>query len=424
MQSLGLLKQSATYPAPRIWLQAFACRELHNETYLQSYWAMYIDEESLKLCMHTLMLLDSHVLSPCNLRPQISAVEYEWELPFSSTLWEAETAALWLDTLSEDPRIRAQAESDEDFCLESPSIMPLTLVAQSLMTDAPNTLLLSALESSPISIIFVLTSIDALVRDLTRSLYQLPPNLADPSAFHILSQNQNRQIAAALRHISRLVEEQPENITCGSSQPLWTAVGRMCVAIKVALCRPDDLLIAGVVDSSITAGLATATHLALGRSIGSRRSLQALLQYSSGDDAMLLLLEETLAALDSILASDQQAAMREPPWITVMSYRILLAMWRSMRWGAAEMRTRAQSGTQSRFDTPTVIFNSVIGVVSDRIGVGGLQDGAPSPASVAGETCFSQAILRFWAARSVWAIGSSMVHILEEIISAGMVTEV
>lgn len=423
MQRLGLLKQSTVYPVPRPWLQALARPDSYNETDLQSCWNTYIEEESLKLCIHTIMLLDFHVLYPCNLRPQTSAMEFEWGLPFSSTLWEAETAATWSNMLFEDARMRALAESDDAFCLENPTTMSLTIIAQSLMTDAPSTHLLSALESSPISVIFLLTTIDALVRDLTRSLYQLPPNLADPSAFHILSQTQNRQIVAALKHISRLVEEQPEGARCGPAQPLWTAVERMCVAIKVGLCRPDDLLIAGVVDNSITAGLATATHLALGRSTGSRRSLQSLLQYSSGDDAMLLLLEETVGALDSILASGQQAAMREPPWITVLNYRILLAMWRSMRWGAAEMRIRAHSGTQSRFDTPTIIFNSVIGVVSDRIDMGSVREEAPSPASVTGEMCFSQAILEFWTSRSVWAMGTSMAHTLDEIISANSQVE-
>ncbi|KAI5460701.1 hypothetical protein BGZ63DRAFT_249922 [Mariannaea sp. PMI_226] len=422
VHDLGLLKQTATYPHPRPWLQALTYEEASHEsleaTDLQSYWAMYMEEESMKLCVHTLMFLDFHILSPCNLRSQTSAVDFDWELPFSSALWDTSTPAEWLQLLLDDPRIRAHVEPDEILCLPCPSTKSLTLAAQSLMTDTPSIHLLSALEGSPITIIFLLTSIDALVRDMTRSLYQLPPTLADPSAFHILSQNQNRQIAAVLKHLSGLIREQPEDTTSyGSERPLWAAVERMCVAIKIALYRPDDLLIKGVVDSSVTDGLATATHLALGRYTGSRRSLQSLIQHSSGDDAMLPLLEETITILDSVLTNSRQDAMREPPWITVTSYRILLAIWHSMRWAAAEMRRRAELGTHARFDTPTVIFNSVIGVVSDRTGIGAYHDGVPVPGD---ETCFSQAILRFWIDRSVWAMGSSMVPILEEIISAGI----
>lgn len=372
----------------------------------------------MKLCMHTLMLFDFHALYPCNIRPLTSAVDFDWELPFSSSMWTAASAEAWLQAIIDDTRVLALLEPEDNIYLACPTTKSLTLAMQSLMSDNPSLYLLSALESSPITVVFLLTSVDALVRDMTRCLYQLPPNLADPSAFHILSQSQNRQVAAVLRHISRLVEEQPEIVQCGSERVLWTAIGRMCLAIKVALYKPDDLLIGGIVDTNVTAGLATATHLTLGHYTGSRRSLQSLIQHNSGDDAVLLFLEEAVSALDSIFANSWKDSISEAPWVTVTTYRVLLAIWRSTRWAATEMRARAESGTQARFDTPAVIFNSVLGVVSDRIGLRCPQESVPSPSSLTGETCFSQGILQFWKERKVWAMGASMVPILEEIISA------
>ncbi|KAK2599058.1 hypothetical protein QQS21_005464 [Conoideocrella luteorostrata] len=421
VQDHRLLAQSVVFPGQSTWMHALAANTTYaDEEELRYAWHSYVDEESTKLCMYTLQLLDFHTFYPCNLRCLTSAMDFDWALPHSAGLWEAENAGSWIEVLREDVRVQAMLDPDDHLCLPCPSTKSLSLAIQSLMSDAPSLHLLSALESSPITIIFLLTMLDALIRDLTRSLYQLPPALADPSPYHILSQNQNRQMAAALQQVTRLAEEQPESSRRGVDGPVWTAIERLSLAIRLGLYKPDDLLIGGVIDSSVTAGLAAATHLTLGRSTGTRRSLRMLYQHNSGEDAVLLFLEEIVASLESMLATSKTEAMREAPWVTVASYRILLAIWRSLRWASSEMRRRAESNTQSHFDTSTLIFNTIIDTVSHRLEIRQDANGVPSPASVPGETCFSGAIHKFWTDRNTWTVGSSMVPILEEICSTGM----
>lgn len=387
---------------------------------------LYIDEESTKLSMYTLLFLDFHISAPCNARTLTSSLDLDWELPFSIALWEAGTAESWSECLNQEPRVQAFFGADaEPPC---PNTRSLALATQSLMSGSPSPQLMVALAMSPMSTLFVLTNIDAFVRDFTRCYYQLPPALSDPSAFHIFTQNQNRQVIAALRHISRVVPDR--NADEGGShlyRPIWRAIECIGLAVKIALYKPDDLLIGGIVDSSVVAGLATATHLTLGRYAGTRRSLEALLQHNTGDDAVIMILDEAMALLSSILFSDPQDALREPPWATMASYRIVLAIWRSLRWAASEMRGRSANGSQGqvrrRFEAPTVIFHAIMDVAVEETAVPGQDAGqegldavmAASPEL--GEACYAKAVLGFWRKRGVWPIGTSMATVLEEIVS-------
>ncbi|KAF7559172.1 hypothetical protein G7046_g4973 [Stylonectria norvegica] len=280
------------------------------------------------------------------------------------------------------------------------------------MTDAPSPHLLSRLNKSPISTLFVLTNIDQFVRDFTRCYYQLPPGLADPSAFHIFTQSQNRQINAALQHITHIIAGR-DPAPDGSDRPIWSAIERMNLSIKISLCKPDDLLVGGIVDSSVVAGLATATHLTLGLYAGSRRSLQSLLQHNFGDDAVLMILDEAMDGLASICRSDRQDALREAPWTTVSTYRILLAIWRSLRWAASQVRGRSGSTMQEpyRRGAAGVIYSSIMEVV--------LQQERHDESPDMSETYFTRAVLHFWKERSVWALGASMTTVLEDIITSG-----
>lgn len=396
---------------------------------------LYVNEESMKLSMYTLLFLDFHISSPCNVRMMTSPLDLDWELPFSIALWEADTAVTWCERLSQEPRIYASLRPDEAVDLPCPYTRSLTLATQSLMSDSPSPHLMRALAASPIATLFLLTNIDTFVRDFTRCYYQLPPNLADPSPFHIFTQSQNRQVNAALGHISRTVAERdPAGDGSYPYRPIWRAIECMALAIKISLYKPDDLLIGGIVDSSVVAGLATATHLTLGRYAGTRRSLESLLQHHSGDDALLMILDEAMCVLSSILCSDSQDALREPPWATMASYRIVLSIWRSLRWSAAEMRGRAVSQVQirRRFEASTVIFHAIMEVVMEQqpeqvlggdAGQNSESEGldalfAASPE--AGEACFTKTVRRFWEKRSVWPIGTSMATVLEEIIADDM----
>ncbi|KAK7701517.1 hypothetical protein SLS64_010262 [Diaporthe eres] len=392
-------------------------------------WMLYVEEESTKLSMYTLLFLDFHMSAPCNARLLTSSLDLDWELPFSIALWEADTAAGWSESLGQEPRVQALLGTHETAEPPCPNTRSLALATQSLMSGSPSPQLMVALAVSPMATLFVLTNIDAFVRDFTRCYYQMPPALSDPSAFHIFTQSQNRQVIAALRHIARVVPSQDLGEGSGSHRyrPIWRAIECIGLAVKIALYKPDDLLIGGIVDSSVVAGLATATHLTLGRYAGTRRSLEALLQHNTGDDAVIMILDEAMALLSSILSSNQQDALREPPWATMASYRIVLAIWRSLRWAASEMRARSADGPQGqirrRFEAPTVIFHAIMDVAMEETALPGQNAGpegldaimAASPEL--GEACYAKAVMGFWRKRSVWPIGSSMATVIEEIVS-------
>lgn len=386
----------------------------------------YIDEESTKLSMYTLLFLDFHISAPCNARLLTSSLDLDWELPFSIALWEADTAEAWSERLNQEPRIQALLRPDaEPPC---PNTRSLALATQSLMSGSPSPQLMVAMATSPMATLFVLTNIDAFVRDFTRCYYQMPPALSDPSAFHIFTQSQNRQVIAALRHISRVVPDHSGGEGGSHNyRPIWRAIECMGLAIKIALYKPDDLLIGGIVDSSVVAGLATATHLTLGRYAGTRRSLEALLQHNTGDDAVIMILDEAMALLSSILSSDQQDALREQPWATMASYRVVLAIWRSLRWAASEVRARSAAENpgqvRRRFEAHSVIFHAIMDVAmeeailpSQNPGQEGL-DALMAASPELGEACYAKAVLGFWKKRSVWPIGNSMATVLEEIVS-------
>lgn len=396
----------------------------------------------MKLCMYTLLFLDFHISAPCNVQTLTSSLDLDWELPYAIALWEADTPEAWFDRLRQEPRIQSFRG-----VLEGPAVPPypatrsLALATQSMMSGNPSPDLMTALAASPMASLFVLTNIDALVRDFTRCYYQMPPALADPSAFHIFTQSQNRQILAALRHMLRVVVSW-DTSGDGAKQtgpspyrPIWQAIECMCLAIKIALYKPDDLLIGGIVDSSVVAGLATATHLTLGRYAGTRRSLESLLQHNSGDDAVVMILDEAMDRLSSLLSRDPQAALCEPPWATIAGYRIVMAIWRSLRWSAAEIRhrlARSQGEVREykRFETCHVVFRAIMDIVMEQTALPGhgggnqdeemsvqVRDALLTASPELAEACFTKAVLKFWRKRSVWPIGTSMATVLEEIIS-------
>lgn len=353
--------------------------------------------------MHTLLFLDYHISYPCNNRCMTSALDLDWELPFSDCLWDSEDATVWLDRLRREPRVLATLEPDESLDLPCPSMKCSTLAMQSLMSDSPSPFLLAALAASPVSVMFLLSSIDSLSRDLTRSYYQLPPNLSDPSTFHIFTQNQNRLFHAALQNISRILMEGDDS--AGASNPsLWTTLQHLVLAVKISLYKPDDLLIGGIVDSSVVAGLATAMYLTLGRYTGSRRSLVSMMSHNSGDDLILSVLESCVDTLQSLCRTSQTDALREAPWATVALNRIFLTLWRSLRWAAAEVRGRHPGSSDQGpkiFDTPVVIYNAIMQAITEG---DGQDDGFDASRVLAtapegSEARFTRAMLQFWKRR-------------------------
>ncbi|KAH8663334.1 hypothetical protein BGZ61DRAFT_143294 [Ilyonectria robusta] len=421
-QDLGLLKQTVATSVSRVWIKAGAeASQSGDAQALHASWMMYVNEESMKLSMYTLLFLDFHILAPCNVRPLISPIELDWELPLPRSLWESDTAMLWLGSLKGEFQFASLLELDESLGFPCPASRSLTLATQSIMSEVASPSLLAALSASPIATLFVLTSIDSFIRDLTRCYYQFPPGLADPSAFHIFTQSQNKQISAALRHVLGVISKR--DMSCDESdRPIWTSIERMALSVKIALYKPDDLLIGGIVDSSIVAGLATATHLTLGLYAGARRGQQCMSRPISGDDAILVILDEAMEALSLIRTSDRQAALHEAPWSMVASYRILLAIWRSLRWAAGEVRRRqlSQTSVHRRFEASVVIFNSIMEVLWPQQDqeIGNAKGGLICLPDE-GEMYFTKSVLWFWKERNVWAVGPCMVTVLDEAISVG-----
>uniref|UniRef100_A0A8H7KF37 C2H2-type domain-containing protein n=1 Tax=Bionectria ochroleuca TaxID=29856 RepID=A0A8H7KF37_BIOOC len=416
-QELGLLTQTLVLVSPRSWIQPYDDSPNNHAPSLHENWMSYVEEEAMKLAIYSLLFLDFHIFYPCNIRSITSSMDMDWELPFSSMLWEAENEVVWMRSLNDDSRVKRLRESATDFSLICPTTKSLTLAMQSLMSDSPRPALLTALAASPFTTLFVLTSIDALVRDFTRSYYQLPPNLADPSAYHILTQTQTRQVVAALKHILRLSTDQDIHWDA-KNQPLWTTIQRMVLDVRISLCKPDDLLIGGIVDSNIFAGLATATHLALGQYSGSRRSLQSLLDNITGDDVILVMLDDISDVLHQVLGENRQDAFSEAPWTSVATYRVILTVWRSLRWAAGQVRDKNGGeepvpSLERRFTVPNVVLNAIMeAVLSEQERM--VQRTAYVMAPSMSEVRFKEAVLQFWKERSVWAIGPFMENLVAD----------
>ncbi|KAK6209482.1 zinc finger protein ADR1 [Colletotrichum tabaci] len=425
-RDLGLLRQT-------IFTSTSRFRDNEEQT-LHDHWMSYVESESMKLSMYTLLFLDFHIFSPCNIRPLTTPTELDWELPLAASLWEADTSLTWAQRLGEEPRTVGLTRSHETPGMLCPTTKSLNLAMQSLMTDTPSPHLLAALRASPMATLFVLTSLDSLVRDFTRCYYQLPPALADPNAFHILTQSQNRQVSAALRYLSESITAQISTAD-SSNWHILNFAERIALSVKLSLCKPDDLLIGGIVENSVVAGLTTATHLTMGLQIGARRSLQNLLRYNSGDDGMLVLLDDLMDVLSSVTSTRRQDPSREAPWATVATYKILLAIWRLLRWAAGETRRKAGSSSRAtvrvRFEASTIIFNSILEILQQQEEGGQQLDGgqarrvsvresaALGMAPEASEARFVETVLQFWKDRPVWPMGSFMTTVLEEVISAG-----
>ncbi|KAK1691417.1 hypothetical protein BDP55DRAFT_724004 [Colletotrichum godetiae] len=418
-RDLGLLRQNVFQSTSRF-------RDSEEQT-LHDHWMSYVESESMKLSMYTLLFLDFHIFSPCNIRPLTTPTELDWELPLASSLWEADTSLAWAQRLGDEPRTVGLTRSHDTPGMTCPTTKSLNLAMQSLMTDTPSPQLLAALRASPMATLFVLTSLDSLVRDFTRCYYQLPPALADPNAYHILTQSQNRQVSAALRYISEIITTQVAAAN-SSNWHILNFAERIALSVKLALCKPDDLLIGGIVENSVVAGLTTATHLTMGLQVGARRSLQNLLRYNSGDDGMLVFLDDLMDVLSSVTNIERQDPLREAPWATVATYKILLAIWRLLRWATGEMRRKAgtQPTVRIRFEASTIVFNSILEVLQLQEDISGQtrrlsvrESTALGMASEASEVRFMETVLQFWKQRPVWAMGSFMTTVLEEVISAG-----
>lgn len=292
------------------------------------------------MCIYALTFCDLQVAASCNGRATIYTTELNWELPPSANLWEALSAEEWFEQLQEESdlgltpfiaptRFAGSGQTAEDR-------LTLSRSAQSLMTGKPSARLLKKLSRSPFATICVICHLEALIRDFTHCLYQMPPNLPDPSAFHVLSQAQNRHINAAIQIILRLNFDP----AVYGSQELSRLVQLSCLAARVSLCEPDDLLVAGIVDTTIPAGLATSMHLIMGDHVATRRAVVNRPRQFE-ENLSLTVWEDFMRGLAVIVDGSVDKSFQEAPWVTVLSFRIMLIMWRTLRRAVRELMDQA-----------------------------------------------------------------------------------
>jgi hypothetical protein len=388
-------------------------------------WQAYVGEESLKLCIYTLLLLDHHVFSCANIRPLISTVECLWELPQAESLWEAETFELWYERRHQ--QISSTVSASPDTTINSFKGF-LSTATQSLLSETPDTSLIAILAASPFAMICVLSNLDALIKDFTRCYYQLPPSPADPSAFHILTQSQTRQIGSALNVLSVVVMGKMSTVMLDSERSVWHACQVLTWSLKLSLCRPDDLLVGGIVENRVFASLVTATHLTVDSYVTFKRTTHATKQRNDEGDGMIAVIDDLTNALSAIAGLDPRLASRESPWITAVSYRLLLTVWRTLHVATADIYEKLSKCngtlTSRSFGSSILILNSILETVAES---SKQQTQQHSPRRLwsfdadtlnetlaAGETDLVNLIVQICKSRSVWAIGPSLVNAIQD----------
>lgn len=362
----------------------------------------------------------------------MSPVELGWELPFPISLWEAKNPHIWLLRFNEN--FGLSTFSIANSLLNVPrglGTASLTLATQQLMTETPDSELLAAIEASPFAAFCVLTNISALIRDFTRCYYQMPPSPSDPNPFHILTQAQNKQVHAAIEAIAKIVKKQA--YTSDSPQfLLWRTNELFISSIKISLCRPDQLLVAGIVDNSLIAGMAASTHLTQGNLVAIRRSAPLVSHHVGGDEGIVALLKDLSVALSSISGEDQDKVAREAPWVTVASYNILLCVWGALRRASSDIRHHLDTFNELPITSESciLIFNTLMESVllhSSSENEGATRDPrlwtVDREAFVSlldeGESLFVYLLKTFCQRRSLWGIGPSMLAVLGEIPGPG-----
>ncbi|KAJ5925753.1 hypothetical protein N7454_007263 [Penicillium verhagenii] len=363
----------------------------------------------------------------------MSPMELGWELPFPINLWEAQNPQVWILRFNENFGLLEFSIGNS--LLHGPRSLgtaSLTIATQQLMTEKPDSELLVALEASPFATCCVLTNLGALVRDFTRCYYQMPPSPSDPNPFHILTQAQNKQVHTAIEAITKIVKKQA--YTSDSAQfPLWRTNKLFISALKISLCRPDQLLIGGIVDYNLIAGMAASTHLTQGNLVAIRRSAPLVPQRVGGDEGILALLNELSGALCIISGQEQEMVICEAPWVTVASYGILLCIWGALKRANTDIRNHLNmfNGLPRNSESSMLIYNTLMESVllntspENRLGIQdprlwtmdreafvGLLD--------EGESLFVNLLKVFCRRRSLWGIGPSMLAVLSEIPCSGL----
>ncbi|KAL4819978.1 fungal-specific transcription factor domain-containing protein [Aspergillus spinulosporus] len=433
-RELGLLRQGIAMPDSLSWASpdnGIVSQDCAKTPYTR--WMSYISVESLKVALYVLVFLDSLIFSPANVRPLISPMEFGWELPFPSDIWEAKNPQIWSQRVTEHFGM-----APENYLCSSRGITTASLLiaTQQLMSESPSTELVAALTASSFATICVLTNINTLIRDFTRCYYQLPPSPSDPSAFHILTQAQNKQIYSAMRVISRIVKNHASTSESAQFIP-WRAVEILHCSVKVSLCKPDQLLIGGIVDNSVIAGLATSTHITLGNYVSVRRSAPLLSPELWGDEGILAVLHDLASALSSIAGEDGGGcAFRESPWVTAISYGILLCIWAALQRARKEIQNHLDTFNElpRASESCMLIFNTLMeSVLQSLEGERNKSSGRDHRIWCTdrdkfitlidqSELLFVSLLQQVFRSRYLWGIGPFLATVLDEILASGQTT--
>lgn len=419
LRSFELLHQKSVFPPDIAWDADLSLSASSDEVFRR--WQLFVDQESVKMSLYTFYYFDYHLFASFNMRPMISSLEFEWDLPIQDSLWEADTATDWWHTLLQR-QLKLSRNGILDDKSQTKSVM---LATQALLSNTSSSGLITALSSSAFGTLCVVANLETLIRDFTRSYYQLPPNLADPSPFHILTQAQNAQVSAALALIASISADNSCSScvsTCGS---LWHAVNLGCLSARISLCKPDDLLVGGIVENSPAAGLATSVHLNLGNYVSTRRSGSSSRRKPIGEHGFIAILDDMMKAMQEMGMSSSLPTW-EAPWTTVQGFKILIILWQALRFSIAELQSQVcptPGGDKyvKIYDPARVVVHAII----TALDIYDAQEQHVSHESLSTmeglesvdqlETQFIQWFKKLCDRRDGWDIGTSMGKVLDEI---------
>lgn len=329
-----------------------------DEAYLSQTWEKFVTQETVRISIHALIYIDCQTSSPCNTRSLISTTESNWDLMPSTSTWEATSAEHWFENIQDDMEqgvLFVPGASSLGSRAQTMDRLTLLHATQSLMSGKPAPRLLKRLSRSPFTILSVVANIDRLIRDFTHCYYQMPPGLPDPSAFHVLSQYQNKSVNAALSSLLKLATDG----SCIDTN-MSAVIQLNCWAARLSLCEPDDLLVSGIGDTTITAGLATSAHLIMGSHVTSRRATASTLR-RFGENSSMTVWDDLLRCLALIVQSSRDTSHQEPPWVIILGYRVLLVLWRTLRRAVIELSKQPDISSEvSHYFNPAKIIVSLI----------------------------------------------------------------
>ncbi|TIA71204.1 hypothetical protein D6C76_07298 [Aureobasidium pullulans] len=349
LRSRCVLNQDMTLRRDKLWTAQLHQTANWKEQDLTRAWSKFISQETFRICVYALSLIDLQISFVCNSRPFLWSTESTWWLPAANKIWEASSAEDWLDLVQGCLQDGTLTTETSDIA----SKMSMTQITQAILNGKPSAKLVQQISACPFAIMCIVTSVESLARDFSASYYQMPPVLPDPSAYHVLPPTQNRCINAAISLILSLCDKED---LC---QPqMRRSIQLNSWAIRISLCEPDVMMVAGVVDTTLAAGLATSTHLILGSGVATRRAAVTTRRASS-EGVSLTMWDDLLKSVPVILESAEHNSIQGPPWMTAQAYRLLLLLWRTLRVAIQDLEKTGDKTPLSAFNPAKIMIQLI-----------------------------------------------------------------